>query len=148
MHPVGCHPVGRSHGAQSNHVFVGTLITHHANRLNRQKHCPGLPYLVVQSPLFQSVDKNSINFLKNRHFFGSYVAQNADSQSRSRKGMTAKQFRINTQSLPYPANFVFESRFSGSTTFRCIFSGNPPTLWCDFMVAEGPFTETDSITSG
>ncbi len=37
---------------------------------------------------------------------------------------------------------------SGSITFSFIKSGSPPTLWCDLMVAEGPFTETDSITSG
>src|SRR5207249_2602231 len=29
-----------------------------------------------------------------------------------------------------------------------IFSGRPPTLWWDLIVAEGPRTETDSITSG
>ena len=37
----------------------------------------------------------------------------------------------------------------GSTNFKPIFSGKPPTLWCDFIVTDGPpLNETDSITSG
>ena len=38
---------------------------------------------------------------------------------------------------------------NGSTSSNFITSGKPPTLWCDFIVAEGPpVAETDSITSG
>ena len=32
--------------------------------------------------------------------------------------------------------------------FNFIKSGKPPTLWWDFIVADGPFTDCDSITSG
>ena len=36
----------------------------------------------------------------------------------------------------------------GSTIFRCMCSGSPPTLWCDLIFAAGPFTDADSTTSG
>src|SRR2546430_12319265 len=49
------------------------------------------------------------------------------------------------RSTLFPYTTLFRS-LSGSTNAKGIFSGNPPTLWCVLIVAEGPFTETDSIT--
>ena len=37
---------------------------------------------------------------------------------------------------------------NGSTSFKFIFSGSPPTLWWVLMVAEGPLNDIDSMTSG
>ena len=59
----------------------------------------------------------------------------------------------NSASIPKVAPTLRTSSLNnmrkGSTICNFIKSGKPPTLWCDFIVAEGPpVTETDSITSG
>src|ERR1700756_1143841 len=52
------------------------------------------------------------------------------------------------KSFPIRRTSSLNKSRNGSTSANGIFSGNPPTLWCDLIVADGPFTDTDSITSG
>ena len=44
---------------------------------------------------------------------------------------------------------LYHGSRSGSTRPRFMRAGNPPTLWCDLIVTDGPpVKDTDSITSG
>jgi hypothetical protein len=52
-------------------------------------------------------------------------------------------------SSPKARTSSLKSSLRGSSYFGPIFSGDPPTLWCDFIVTEGPpFRDPLSITSG
>ena len=52
-------------------------------------------------------------------------------------------------SCPKARTSSLKSSLRGSSNFKPIFSGKPPTLWCDFIVTEGPpLKDTLSITSG
>src|SRR5205823_3291077 len=44
---VGRHAVGGCHRTQAHDIFVRAAVAHHADRLDRQQHGEGLPYLVV-----------------------------------------------------------------------------------------------------
>jgi hypothetical protein len=46
------------------------------------------------------------------------------------------------------SDLVLEELPQGLHELRPIFSGRPPTLWCDLIVTEGRREATDSITSG
>ena len=48
----------------------------------------------------------------------------------------------------YTAHLVLEKQSERLDDLQIHFSGRPPTLWCDLIVADGPLTDTDSITSG
>ena len=63
-------------------------------------------------------------------------------------GWRFRMFSGSSNERPTARTSSLKRVLSGSTIFNFMKSGNPPTLWCDLMVAEGPFTETDSITSG
>ena len=52
------------------------------------------------------------------------------------------------RSRPTARTSSLNSSRSGSTSVKRIRSGRPPTLWWLLMTAEGPRTETDSMTSG
>ena len=47
--PVGCHGVGRRHGAQRHGLLVCAFVAHYAHALHGQQNNSGLPYLVIQT---------------------------------------------------------------------------------------------------
>ena len=52
-------------------------------------------------------------------------------------------------SIPNFLTSSLNNSLKGSTNSSCIFFGSPPTLWCDFIVSDGPPVKlTLSITSG
>src|SRR5690554_3704645 len=108
MYPIGRHAVGRLYGSQGHYPFVGPLVAHNAHRLYGQQHGTGLPNLVVETTAFESLDKNIIHFLKQSHFFGSYVAQNSNGQAWSRERMAAQNGGRNLQFFAHPADFVLK----------------------------------------
>ena len=64
------------------------------------------------------------------------------------KGCRPNKLGASPNSFPTRRTSSLNKALSGSTIFNFIKSGKPPTLWWDLIVAEGPFTDTDSITSG
>ena len=52
------------------------------------------------------------------------------------------------RSRPTARTSSLNSSRSGSTSVKRMRSGRPPTLWWLLIVADGPRTDTDSMTSG
>ena len=148
MNPVGGHGIGGGDCPQHYTIFVGAFIPHDSDRPYRKQDDPCLPNLVVKSPFFQPCDKNGIGFLENRDFLRGDLSEYPDSQSGPGKGCLLRNSCFKPRAFPTRRTSSLKRGLSGSTIFRFIFSGKPPTLWCDLMVAEGPLTDTDSITSG
>ena len=104
MHPVGGHAVGGNHCAQSDGVFIATLVAHHADRLHRQQNSACLPDAVVQvvghlirigsaweftRPVAQAFDEDVVGIAKDAEFLFGHFTQDADAQARSRERMAA-----------------------------------------------------------
>ena len=76
-------------------------------------------------------------------------AEDAHREPRSRERLARDQLLGEAPSWrPTARTSSLNSSRSGSISSSFIRSGRPPTLWCVLIVADGPRTETDSITSG
>lgn len=84
--PVGCHGVGRRHGAQRHGLLVCAFVAHYAHALHRQQNNSGLPYLVIQTAVAQTLDKYMVGLLKYAHLLGRDVAENTHGQTRPGEG--------------------------------------------------------------
>ena len=94
------------------------------------------------------LDENAVGLLQQLDFFRRDVAEDAHRQAGAGKRMAFEDIFGNAEILADTATSSLKSSRSGSISFRFIFSGRPPTLWCDFIVTDEPRSETDSITSG
>ncbi len=63
-------------------------------------------------------------------------------------GCRARNSRGRPSSAPSRRTSSLKSSRTGSMSSNPSRSGNPPTLWCVLITAEGPLIDTDSITSG
>ena len=91
MRPIGSHSIRRCHGTQGNCSFVSTLISHYTDRLYRQQDNTCLPYLIIQSPITQSLNKDIIRILQDTYLLRRNISQNTYCQPRSRERMTGNQ---------------------------------------------------------
>lgn len=108
MGPIGGHGIGGGDSPEHHGLFVGALVAHHADRLHGQQNDAGLPYLVVEAPVAQALDKDVVGFLQDADFFGGDVAQYSHPQARTREGMTADQVLGHAQLAAHTAYLVLE----------------------------------------
>ena len=124
--PIGSHCVNAGYSTQGNSVVKGALIAHYAYGAVSQKDCAGLPDLVVEFPLAQTVYEYSIGLLQDCNLGRGNIAYYAYSQTRTRERMTAYKVLRNTQTAARTSSL--NSHLSGSQSLSLIFSGRPPTL--------------------
>ena len=77
-------------GAERHHVFVGSLISHHTDTLDRQQYCQCLPNLIIQPSFLNFCDEDFIGFAKNIQPLPGNSADNPDSQTGTWKRMPPK----------------------------------------------------------
>ena len=75
-------------------------------------------------------------------------AQAAHGQAGARERLAVDELLVEPELQADLAHLVLEQQRSGSTSLNFIDFGSPPTLWWLLITADGPRTETDSITSG
>ena len=73
--PVGGHSVCAGYGPQSDRLFIRSIITHDADRMDRQQHGERLPDLFVKIEIVQLLDKDPIGFLQQLDLFGRDLAE-------------------------------------------------------------------------
>ena len=81
VNPISCHTISRLNRTKRNTILIGTLIAHNTYRLNWKKHYTSLPYIVVKTRLFQSIDKDCISLLKDIYFLWSNLSKNTDTKT-------------------------------------------------------------------
>jgi hypothetical protein len=146
---VGGHAVDRGHGAQRTDVVVGAPVAHHADGAHRQEHGEGLPDRVVEAVVADLVEIDGIGLAQDRELFAGDLAGAADGEAGPGKGWRPTKVSGRPSSRPSARTSSLKSSRSGSTSFRFIRSGRPPTLWWLLIVTEGPPVKlTLSITSG
>lgn len=64
MSPVCGHGIGAGYRTQGNCALVSTLVTHYAHALDRKQNHSCLPYLIIQVPIAQSLNKDIIRILQ------------------------------------------------------------------------------------
>ncbi len=69
--------LGRCHCAQCDGALICALVAHHADTLHRQKYRAGLPHLVIEPPVAQTLDEYIVGILEYAHLLGGNVAEYA-----------------------------------------------------------------------
>src|SRR6056297_213010 len=101
MSPVSGHAIAACYCPESNCELIGSLITHHADRLYWQQNRKGLPHVIVEIVLPERINKYCIRFAKQFKPVRSDVAYYPDSKAGSWKWVAAYERLRNTE---FPAN--------------------------------------------
>ena len=59
--PIGRHPIHTANASDSQHVFIRSVITHDADRANRQKHTEPLPNLTMETVQLDLFSANGVS---------------------------------------------------------------------------------------
>src|SRR5260221_5599696 len=108
MCTIGSHAINADDSAQRNDALVRSLVAHDANGLDGHQHGAGLPDLVVQGMLFQSLYKNMVHFLQDPNLIFRDVANDPNTQSRTWERMTPQNRGIKVQRLADKPDLIFE----------------------------------------
>ena len=113
MYPVGGHAVGGDDGAQCAAALVGALVAHDAYALDGKQDDSRLPYLIIQSVATQGVDEDLVGVLKDAHFLGCDLAEDADAESGAREGMAPEEVGADAEGTAYAAHLILEEETQG-----------------------------------
>ncbi len=100
-------------GTDGEDVFVGPLVPHDTHTLDGQKNREGLPELPVQSGGPDLVLEDGIGLTKDRQAPFRNGADDADGESRSRKGLAPDHLLRDAQLLSQQTHLVLEKVLQG-----------------------------------
>lgn len=106
--PIGRHGIYTGNGTQGYGIVKRTLIAHDTNGAVGQQDCACLPYLVIKTPLSQTVYEYGIGLLENGNLMRSDIAYDTHSKTGTRERMTANEMLRNTQAAAYGTDLILE----------------------------------------
>src|SRR5438094_1881131 len=106
--PVGGHAVGGMHGPDRHHVLVRALVTHHADRLDRQEDREGLPELLVELRAANLLLDDGVGAAHDREPLPVDRPDHADGEPRARERMAADDLLGHAEHAPEAPHLVLE----------------------------------------
>ena len=106
--PVGGHAVETLNGAHGDDVFVGPVVAHNADGLDRQQHGEVLPDIEVIFHFQNFLADAQIGKLEQFDAFPGDLAKNAYGETGAGEGLAVDDVARQSQFSPDSAHFVFE----------------------------------------
>ena len=113
----GCHEVGGGHGAQSDGVVVGALITHDADAAHVGQRGKILAGALGHGQLVHFLAPDSVGILDDGDLFRGHIADDADGQARAGERLAGNQVFRQAQLAASLADLVFEQVTQGFDDF-------------------------------
>src|SRR6266478_7209630 len=145
--PVGRHAVARGDGADGDHVLIGALVAHDADRLDRQEDGERLPEVAVEVGRADLLLDDGIRRAQDPEPLGIDRTDDAHREPGPRERLAGDDLLGDAQHAPQVAHLVLEQLAQRLEQLETHALGEAATLWWLLMVAEGPRTDTDSMTS-
>ena len=102
------HKVGSGYRTQSDSIIIGTLVAHNANTAHIGQSCKVLARTLAHRQLVYLFTINCICILYDSNLFRSYIADDADCQTRTRERLTCYQVFRQAQLTTGLTNLVLE----------------------------------------
>src|SRR5881396_617606 len=106
--PIGRHAVGRGDGADGDHVLVGALVAHDADRLDRQEDGERLPEVAVEAGRADLLLDDRVRPAQDREPLGIDGADDAHGEPGARERLAGDDLLGDAQHAPQVAHLVLE----------------------------------------